>query len=95
MFINLIIKRDSRKNQEFTGPHKFNKRANFLRKEKKKDKGKPPPPKGNKVCHKCVSEGHFAKECTFPKHLVFYIKNHSRKKSLTSQDLRLISILLK
>jgi hypothetical protein len=56
-----------------TGHHKFHKR------EKGKGKGKPPPPNGNKVCHKCGSEGHFARDCTCPKHLVLLYQQSLKK----------------
>jgi hypothetical protein len=62
-----------------TGPRKFNKRK-FHKKGKGKGKGKLPPPKGNKFCHKCGTEGHFARDCTCPKHLILLYQQSLKKK---------------
>jgi hypothetical protein len=77
-----------------TGPRKFNNRK-FHKRGKERVKARLHHLRAIKVCHKCDSEGHFAWDCNCPKHIVILYQNPSRKKSSTSQDLKLISVLLK
>jgi hypothetical protein len=60
------------------GSRKFNKNK-FHKKGKGKGKGKPPPSKGNKACLRCGTEGHFARDCTCPKHLVLLYQQSLKK----------------
>ncbi|RCV27187.1 hypothetical protein SETIT_5G304600v2 [Setaria italica] len=64
------------------GKRKFNNRCKFHKRGK--GKGKAPPPRGNsrKLCNRCGSNNHVAKECHCPPHLVLlYQKSLKKPKS--------------
>uniref|UniRef100_K3Y274 CCHC-type domain-containing protein n=1 Tax=Setaria italica TaxID=4555 RepID=K3Y274_SETIT len=61
------------------GKHKFNNRRKFHKRGKGKEKA--PPPRGNsrKLCNRCGSNNHVAKECRCPPHLVLLYQKSLKK----------------